>query len=80
MNTIEQINAAQPEASTDRALGRTHEDFQRHVGRRNRRLRVRRLLRGATGVAAILLIWQVVSQVLDLELLLPPPINTTLAL
>jgi ABC-type nitrate/sulfonate/bicarbonate transport system permease component len=72
MNTIERINAAQQPA--DRRFGRTREDFQRHVKRRNRRVRARRLLRGATGVVAILLIWQLASQALDLDLLLPPPL------
>jgi ABC-type nitrate/sulfonate/bicarbonate transport system permease component len=75
MNTIERINASQAEAPADRMSGRTQEDFKLHIRRRNRRLRLRRLLRGASGVVAMLLVWQVASQVLHLELLLPPPVD-----
>jgi ABC-type nitrate/sulfonate/bicarbonate transport system permease component len=74
MNTIERIRTGQGETTVDRPSGRTQEDFKRHIRRRNHRLRVRRLLRGASGVAVMLLVWQVASQVLDLELLLPPPL------
>jgi ABC-type nitrate/sulfonate/bicarbonate transport system permease component len=36
---------------------------------------LRRILRGGTGIVAVLLIWQVMSQLLDLDLLLPPPLT-----
>ncbi len=70
MNTIDRI--AVPVATP---VGRAHGDFQRHVQLRNRRVRLRRLWRGAAGILAILLIWQVMSQILDLELLLPEPLT-----
>ena len=50
-------------------------NFQRHVRARDRRIRLRRILRGGAGILAILLVWQVMSQALDLDLLLPPPLT-----
>jgi ABC-type nitrate/sulfonate/bicarbonate transport system permease component len=74
MNTIERVIAADAGGLTSQPPGRTREDFHLHVKRRNRRIRARRLLRGAAGIAMILLAWQAASVVLDLELLLPPPL------
>jgi len=34
-------------------------NFQRHVRARDRRIRLRRILRGGAGILAILLVWQV---------------------
>jgi ABC-type nitrate/sulfonate/bicarbonate transport system permease component len=51
------------------------EDFSRQVRSAARRLRWRRIWRGGTGILVILLVWQVMSQSLDLELLLPPPLT-----
>jgi ABC-type nitrate/sulfonate/bicarbonate transport system permease component len=70
MNTIERIAAP-----FDVPAGYAREDFLQRRKLRNRRLRLRRLWRGAVGIAAILLIWQAASQVLDLDLLLPPPLT-----
>jgi ABC-type nitrate/sulfonate/bicarbonate transport system permease component len=53
----------------------TRGDFTRHVRLADRRLRVRRLLRGGAGVLVILIAWQLMSQWFDLELLLPPPLT-----
>jgi NitT/TauT family transport system permease protein len=61
-------------------------DFLRHIQTRDRQIRIRRALRGGAGVLAILLVWQVMSTALDLDLILPPPLTvldnvvTTLAL
>jgi ABC-type nitrate/sulfonate/bicarbonate transport system permease component len=74
MNSIEPIAvAAAGEAAV--SLTRGHDDFVRHVVRRNRRVRLRRFARGAAGILAILLIWQMMSRLLDLELLLPEPLT-----
>jgi ABC-type nitrate/sulfonate/bicarbonate transport system permease component len=60
--------------------------FAQHVRRRDRRVRIRRVLRGGAGIAAILVVWQLMSVWLDLDLILPPPLTvlsnvvTTLAL
>ena len=70
MNTIERIVAP-----FDVPSGYASEDFLRRRKLRNRHLRLRRLWRGAAGIAAILLIWQAASQILDLDLLLPPPLT-----
>jgi ABC-type nitrate/sulfonate/bicarbonate transport system permease component len=51
------------------------DDFARHVRSADRRVRLRRLLRGGAGVLVILIIWQLMSVWLDLELLLPPPLT-----
>ena len=55
--------------------GYSQEDFLRHVRLRGRRIRIRRILRGGTGILVILLVWQIMSQVLDLELILPQPLT-----
>jgi ABC-type nitrate/sulfonate/bicarbonate transport system permease component len=70
MNTIERI--VTPVAAP---AGYPHDDFLTHLKQRNRRLRLRRLLRGAAGLLAILLVWQFASQWLDLDLLLPQPLT-----
>lgn len=49
-------------------------DFLGYLKQRNRRQRLRRLLRGGAGLLMILLVWQFASQWLDLELLLPQPL------
>ncbi len=49
-------------------------DFLGYLKQRNRRQRLRRLLRGGAGLLVILLVWQFASQWLDLELLLPQPL------
>src|SRR5580698_9399135 len=67
MNSIQDIATA--------ATDTTHADFARHVRAEDRRIRARRLLRGGAGVLVILLVWQFMSQWLDLELLLPPPLT-----
>ncbi len=59
------------EDSSDRVA----EDYARFVRSSDRRVRWRRLWRGAAGVIAILLAWQLMSRTLDLELLLPPPLT-----
>ena len=71
MNTIDRIAAIGPEPRVSRAS----DDFARYIKARNRRVRLRRFIRGVTGVVLILLTWQVMSQVLDLELLLPEPLT-----
>lgn len=70
MNKIDRIEA--PVAALP---GYVREDFLLHLKRRNQRIRLRRLYRGAAGILAILLVWQVASQLLDLELLLPQPLT-----
>ena len=70
MNTIQRI--VSPVAAS-RAYPR--DDFIGYLKHRNRRLRLRRLLRGGAGVLAILLVWQFASRWLDLDLLLPPPLR-----
>jgi ABC-type nitrate/sulfonate/bicarbonate transport system permease component len=75
MNSIEKIGDAAHPHRLASATGRTHEDFARHVRSAERRLRWRRIWRGGTGILAILLVWQLMSQLLDLELLLPPPLT-----
>jgi ABC-type nitrate/sulfonate/bicarbonate transport system permease component len=75
MNSIQKIgDAAHPQRLAG-ATGRTSEDFARHVRAAEPRLRWRRIWRGGTGILAILLVWQLMSQLLDLELLLPPPLT-----
>ncbi len=73
MNTIEQIMRV--DAHETKSANRTHEDFLRHIRLRDRRVRMRRILRGAAGIAFILIIWQLMSQLLDLELILPQPLT-----
>jgi taurine transport system permease protein len=73
MNTIDRFATAPlAPASAD---PRPREDFARHLRQRNRRVRIRRFVRGATGVLLILIVWQLLSQWLDLELLLPEPLT-----
>jgi ABC-type nitrate/sulfonate/bicarbonate transport system permease component len=70
MNSIQKIDGAitpQPD--------RSPEDFARVLKAAHRRLRWRRFWRGATGVVAILFAWQLMSRLLDLELLLPTPLT-----
>ena len=57
------------------AVAREPDDFAHHVRGENRRVRWRRIWRGAAGIFAILLGWQVMSSALDLQLLLPPPLT-----
>jgi len=71
MNTVERITAIAAEPQISRAS----DDFARHIRLRNRRVRLRRFVRGATGVLLILLAWQLMSQALGLELLLPEPLT-----
>jgi ABC-type nitrate/sulfonate/bicarbonate transport system permease component len=73
MNTIDKITRADIPART--SPGYSQEDFLRHVRLRGRRIRIRRILRGGTGILVILLVWQIMSQVLDLELILPQPLT-----
>ena len=73
MNTIEQITRA--DAQETKSASHTHEDFLRYTRLRDRRVRMRRILRGAAGIVFILLIWQFMSQLLDLELILPQPLT-----
>jgi ABC-type nitrate/sulfonate/bicarbonate transport system permease component len=73
MNTIDKITRADISART--SPGYSQEDFLRHVRLRGRRIRIRRILRGGTGILVILLVWQIMSQVLDLELILPQPLT-----
>jgi len=70
MNTIERVFP-----TYDVPQGYSRKDFLLRQKLRNRRIRLRRFVRGATGILAILLIWQVASQLLDLELLLPEPLT-----
>ncbi len=44
---------------------------------RRRRERRRRIVRGATGIAVLLAVWQVMSVAYDLQLILPPPLAVT---
>ncbi len=71
MNTVERI----ADIPAETRVSRVPADFARHIKARNRRLRLRRFIRGATGIVLILVAWQVASQVLDLELLLPEPLT-----
>jgi len=73
MNTIEQITRA--DAQETKSTSHTHADFQRYTRSRDRRVRKRRILRGAAGIVIILLVWQFMSQLLDLELILPQPLT-----
>jgi ABC-type nitrate/sulfonate/bicarbonate transport system permease component len=70
MNTIERIVAP-----FDVPPSYSREDFLRRMQLRNRRVRLRRLWRGAAGILAILLVWQAASRILGLELLLPEPLT-----
>jgi ABC-type nitrate/sulfonate/bicarbonate transport system permease component len=67
MNSIQEINA--PSRIDPR------EDFDRFVRARDRRVRLRRIMRGGAGVLAILVVWQLMSEWLDLDLILPPPLT-----
>jgi ABC-type nitrate/sulfonate/bicarbonate transport system permease component len=69
MNTIERISPERTRTVQPR------EDFARHLRSRNRRLRLRRFVRGGAGILMILLAWQLMSQLLDLQLLLPEPLT-----
>ena len=71
MNTIEQIAAIPAEPRVSRAS----EDFAQYIKSRNRRVRLRRSIRGCAGIVLILLAWQIMSQLLDLQLLLPEPLT-----
>jgi ABC-type nitrate/sulfonate/bicarbonate transport system permease component len=73
MNTIDEITRA--DASAKSSPGHTQDDFLRYVRLRDRRVRVRRLVRGTAGIVFILLMWQIMSQLLDLELILPQPLT-----
>jgi ABC-type nitrate/sulfonate/bicarbonate transport system permease component len=42
---------------------------------RRRRERLRKIFRGAVGVAVVLIAWQVMATAYDLELILPPPLS-----
>jgi len=42
---------------------------------RRRRERRRKIIRGAIGLATVLLLWQVMAVAYDLQLILPPPLN-----
>jgi ABC-type nitrate/sulfonate/bicarbonate transport system permease component len=75
MNSIQDIESTNAGVPIEPANERTREDFARHVRSEDRRIRLRRLLRGGAGVLVILLAWQFMSQWLDLELLLPPPLT-----
>jgi len=70
MNSIQKIDSAIT-AQSDRSP----EDFARSLKVAHRRLQWRRFWRGACGVLAILALWQLMSRLLDLELLLPPPLT-----
>jgi ABC-type nitrate/sulfonate/bicarbonate transport system permease component len=70
MNTIERIVP-----SYDVPPGYSREDFLHRMKQRNRRILLRRFVRGASGILGILLIWQVTSQLLGLQLLLPEPLT-----
>ena len=48
-------------------------DFKRHLRARDRRVRLRRVVRGTIGIVAILLAWQAMSSWFDLDIVLPPP-------
>jgi ABC-type nitrate/sulfonate/bicarbonate transport system permease component len=74
MNTIDRIGVA-PAENLAAPYSRTQQDFARHVKLRNRRTRLRRFIRGMAGILSILLAWQIMSQILDLDLLLPPPLT-----
>jgi taurine transport system permease protein len=71
MNTIERWETT----PANTLLRSPREDFARHLRLRNRRVRVRRFVRGGTGVLLILIAWQLLSQWFDLELLLPEPLT-----
>jgi ABC-type nitrate/sulfonate/bicarbonate transport system permease component len=74
MNTIERVAAAAAE-NVVAPCSHTQPDFARHVMQRNRRTRLRRLVRGMAGILSILLAWQIMSRIFDLDLLLPPPLT-----
>jgi ABC-type nitrate/sulfonate/bicarbonate transport system permease component len=50
-------------------------DFRLHLRDRNRRIRLRRVARGAVGIVCILIAWQIMSVLFDLDLVLPPPLR-----
>ncbi len=75
MNSIQDIETATVRQPVEAATDRPHTDFARHVRSEGRRIRARRILRGGAGVLLILVAWQLMSQWLDLELLLPPPLT-----
>jgi len=75
MSSIQDTSGTTVNAAIAVPTGVTREDFARQVRSADRRVRMRRLLRGGTGVAVILVVWQLMSQWLDLELLLPPPLT-----
>ena len=76
MNTIDRMDAAAIElAPVDTAPRRPRDDFARHLRLRNRRVRMRRFVRGVTGILLILIAWQLMSQWLGLQLLLPEPLT-----
>ena len=74
MDTIERVAVAVAE-NVVAPYSHTQPDFARHVMQRNRRTRLRRLVRGMAGILLILLAWQIMSRIFDLDLLLPPPLT-----
>src|SRR3954471_18544519 len=42
---------------------------------KRKRERIRKIFRGAVGVAVVLVVWQVMATAYDLELILPPPLS-----
>jgi taurine transport system permease protein len=75
MSSIQDIESRAGSVLIEAPTGRTREDFARRVRADDRRLRVRRILRGGVGILVILIAWQLLSEWLDLELLLPPPLT-----
>ena len=75
MNTIGRVDVPRTEEPLAGSYSRARADFLLHVRARNRRTRVRRFVRGVTGILLILLAWQLMSQIMDLELLLPQPLT-----
>ncbi len=46
---------------------------------RRRRQRIRRIVRGAIGIAVVLVLWQIMAVAYDLEQVLPPPLSVARA-
>jgi ABC-type nitrate/sulfonate/bicarbonate transport system permease component len=57
------------------AEGRAGEKLNAYGLARRRRERRRKIIRGAIGLAAVLVLWQVMAVAYDLQLILPPPLT-----
>lgn len=68
-----QRDGGDSQIATSEAIG-TRDRLPGYARVRRRRTRIRKFVRGATGVAALLLLWQAMSVAYNLQQILPPPL------